>query len=324
MIGAGESLPVVTDSSTEAEAVAEPVDDRALAAALGRAGVTPGRGTGIYAARLVEGSGALGFREFEAGAGAGWPDFWPASSIKVLAALGALRFIGRLGFTGAATVKFADGFEDQVRHVYDLALRESDNEAYDRLLQIAGIDWLNTQFLTPANGFPTAVIQRAYSRLDVRTSPAMTLIEGDVTTTVAPRRARAFYKCRGSNNGNCSTLQELSASVRRVVLDVELPEDERLALDPSDRSALTRALLRADGFFEEGVARTLGPVSQVFGKYGWVKGRNCVDVALIEDAAHGQRYLLAVAAPDDGGECALLATVAEKATAFLRTVGPTD
>ena len=321
LLGPGLDPPAVVDPA-EAVPGERRMDDNALRVALARSGIVLGRGSGVYAARLVETDGALAYREFQAGAGAAWPDFWPASSIKIFAALGALRYVGRMGFTGAATVKFADGFEDQVRHVYDRALRESDNEAYDRLLQIAGVDWLNTQFLTAANGFPTTVVQRPYSGVNVRVSPAMTFTEGATTVRVAARRARASYKCRGTNHGNCSTLRELSASVRRVVLDVELPEDERLGLDASDRAALSRALLRADGFFEEGVARSLGPVAQVFGKYGWVKGRSCVDVAMIEDGLQGQRYVLAVVTPDDGGDCTLLTRVAEKTAAFLRTVDP--
>lgn len=314
----GPAVPAT--AAVQPPAVARgPIDGATLTEALGRAGVRLGPGTGVYAAKVVESGGGVGYREYEAGVGATWTGFWPASSIKLLTAAGALQFIGRMGFTGAATVRFADGFEDQVRHIYDLAIRESDNEAHDRLLQIVGVDWLNNEFLTAANGFPDTVVQRPYSKVDARSSPAMTLTEGSSTTGVPARRTTTNHSCKGRGSGNCSTLLELSESVRRVVLDVELPPADRVELDPSDRSALTRALLRSDGFFEPGVTRALGPAAQVFSKFGWVKGLSCVDAALVEDGAAGERYLLAVVAPDDGGECAMVEILAEKVTAFLRS-----
>lgn len=102
----------------------QPIDGETLVDALAGSGMTLGLGPSVYAARVVPNGGSLGYREFEAGAGARWTGFWPASSIKLLVAVGALRYLDRLGFTGAATVRFADGFEGQVRRVYDLAIRE--------------------------------------------------------------------------------------------------------------------------------------------------------------------------------------------------------
>lgn len=300
----------------------QPIDGKTLVDALAGSGLTLGPGTSVYAARVVPNGGSLGYREFEAGAGARWTGFWPASSIKLVVAVGALRYLDRLGFTGAATVRFADGFEDQVRHVYDLAIRQSDNQAYDRLLQIAGIDWLNDEFLTPANGFPDTVVQRPYSGIDVRSSPAMTVTEGSSSTRVSARRTTRTLTCRDGSTGNCSTPFELSEAMRRVVLDVELPRDERIDIDPTDRAALTSAMLRGRGFLEPGVTRALGPAAQVFSKFGWVPGHSCVDVGLVEDAVEGQRYFVAIVAPDDGGRCTSLEVLAEKVTTFLRALQP--
>ena len=78
----------------------------------------------VYAVRVVEGSGGRIYEQYQAGGGALATDFWPASSIKVLAALGALDFARSLGYTGAATVTFDDGGPSRtLRSIYEPAIR---------------------------------------------------------------------------------------------------------------------------------------------------------------------------------------------------------
>ena len=91
----------------------------------------------VYAVRVLEGPEGRVYEQFEAGGGALAGDFWPASSIKVLAALGALDFARSLGFTGAATVAFDDGLASQtLRSIYEPAIRDSSNYDYDLLVRI--------------------------------------------------------------------------------------------------------------------------------------------------------------------------------------------
>ena len=134
-----------------------------LDAALAAAGYKIPPGAAVYAAKVTKEGGALAYDDFEAGAGALGTNFWPASSIKVLAAIGALEFVGQQGFTGAATVAFGNGAPRTIRSIYDAAVRISDNGAYDLLVEIAGVDYLNKEFLSPARGFPKTVIQRSYT-----------------------------------------------------------------------------------------------------------------------------------------------------------------
>ena len=132
-------------------------------AALAATGYRFPPGASVYAAKVTREAGGLAYEDFEGGGGALERDFWPASSIKVLAALGALEFVGQQGFTGAATVSFGNGAPRTIRSIYDDALRLSSNSDYDLLVEIAGVDWLNEQFLIPARGFPVTVIQRSYT-----------------------------------------------------------------------------------------------------------------------------------------------------------------
>jgi hypothetical protein len=272
-------------------------------------------GASVYAVKVLGPPGEVtGFASYEAGEGAHATDFWPASSIKVLVAVGALEFLHTMGFTGAATVSTDDGWSDTVDDLYVAAIRDSSNDAYDRLVQIAGYDWLNTVFLTPANGFPATVVQRSYSGLDVTSSPEMTVTEGSNQTVIPARTSTADYGCPDS--GNCSDLFEMVDSIRRVVLDAELPAAERFPIDPADIAGLTGALAGADGFLGPGVAAALGDGSVVYDKPGWVAGLECVDVALVVSPT-GERFLLGEAAPDDGSGCDVLAGIAQEVLQLL-------
>lgn len=262
-------------------------------------------GADVYAARVTKTAAGLSYDGYQAGGGALDTAFWPASSIKVLAAVGALEFVGKMGFTGAATVTFAGWSTGwTIQSIYDSAIRESSNEDYDTLVQIAGVEWLNHEFLTPARGFPVTVIQRSYAGGDASVSPAMTLVEGSRRATIPARTGADDPDCP---QANCSDLFEMSESIRRVVLNDEIPEAERFHIARSDVSGITGSLMAAEGWIGPSAARVFGPGVVVYSKPGYVAGRDCLDVTLI--AAKGQRYLLAATVPDSQGGCDALQTL---------------
>jgi hypothetical protein len=259
-------------------------------------------GARVLAARIFPGGDVPAYAWFEAGGGGFDNNFFPASAVKLLAALGALDFARSLGFTGAAVV---DGGYS-LREYYDAALRWSSNEDYSALVRIAGVDRLNRQFL-PEHGFGATAIQEPYGPGEqVTWSPEMTLTEGDREVVVPERQGDADYGCDG---GNCATLFDLVDAVRRVVLDGEIDGRERFDLDPADIAGLQDALAGAEGFIAPGVVDALGPDVRIFTKPGWVPELDCVETALVVDDATGHRFLVAVAAPDDG-TCEELATMA--------------
>jgi len=257
-------------------------------------------GASVYAARIVDGGDRPRYVDYVAGGGALADDFWPASSVKVLAALGALDFVASFGFTGAATVSFDTGYRATLRQIYRSAVLDSDNLDYDVLIRIAGFDRLNAEFLSPANGFPATVIQRSYAGIDVRTSPRMTLSERGRTVVVPARVGNGEYDC--PDDGNCANLFELSEAVRRLVLDASIPAEERFAISPGDVRGLADALAGSGSFFGRGVERALGPGATVQSKPGVADGLACVDTAVVTTAG-GDRYLLSAAIPADGYEC---------------------
>jgi len=257
-------------------------------------------GSSVYAARVVDGGDRPLYVDFVAGGGALADDFWPASSVKVLAALGALDFAASLGFTGAATVSFEasyPGADDPltIRELYRSAVLDSDNLDYDILIRIAGFDRLNTVFLSPGHGFPATVIQRSYAGIDVRWSPEMTLEEDGRSVVVPARQGAGEYEC--PDEGNCSNLFELSEAMRRLVLDGSVPADERLAISPADVQSLMDALAGTGSFFAPGIAQAVGPGATVQSKPGVAAGLACVDTAVVT-VPTGDRYLLSATIPD--------------------------
>jgi hypothetical protein len=257
----------------------------------------------VYAIRVLEGPEGRVYEQFEAGGGAMAVDFWPASSIKVLAALGALDFVRSLGFTGAATIAFDDGLPSQtLRSIYEPAIRDSSNYDYDLLVRIAGLDRLNSEFLTARNGFPVTSISRSYGGLDFDESPAMILEEGGKRTYVPVRKAELAPEC---GTGNCSNLFEMAESVRRIVLHDQIPMEQRFDLDPVDVKALAGALQKAEGFFPASVTRVLGSGAKIWSKPGDAAELDCLDVALIESRT-GRRFLVAASVPHAAGGCEAL------------------
>ena len=260
-----------------------------------------------YAVRVVEGPESRIYEQYQAGGGALAGDFWPASSIKVLAALGALDFAGSLGYSGGAMVTFDGGGPSRtLRSIYEPAIRDSSNYDYDLLVQIAGLDRLNGEFLTARNGFAVTSISRSYSGLEFQESPAMIIEEGDRRTYVPVRSARRDPECKA---GNCSNLFEMTESVRRIVLSDQLPAEQRFDVHPDDLEALTGALLEAEGFFADAVSRALGAGARIYSKPGDADGLDCLDVAFVESKG-GKRFLVAATVPHSSGGCEALGRLA--------------
>jgi hypothetical protein len=281
-----------------ADVASVPIDRATLATH----GVSVPEGANVFAARIVDAGPSPAYVPYEAGGGAFSTAFYPASSVKVLAALGVLELAYSSGFTGQAIVD--GGFT--LAEYYDGAIRYSSNADYDTLVRIAGVDWLNEEFL-PSRGYRATRIQEAYAGGDgVTESPAVQLTEAERELVIPERLGRDDYGCEAAN---CSTLFELVDSVRRVVLHDELAPEDRFAIAPPDVAGLQDALAGAESWIGPGVTAALGSDATVYSKPGWTSGYDCVDVGVVVDEDASRRYLIGVSAPDDG-ECAMLATMA--------------
>lgn len=294
------------------EKVQRVIDGTSLSAAFAAEGWTPAAGSEIYAARILEGVGSPSYAFYQVGDGAYSGDYWPASTVKLLAAIAAAELVQTYGFTGAATVTWDSGFGDVLRAIYDRAIRVSSNIDYDRTIRVAGFDWLNATFLAPERGFPHAVIQRSYARVPLRDIPGLTIEEDGRSEYIAARSSTADYGC--PPDGNCISLFELGEGARRILLHDEIPEHERFLVDPSDVAGITDALCGATpSFFAAGAQRAFGAPATICHKPGWVPDLDCLDHGVITDPTTGARYLLAASTPETTGTstCTPLSAIAE-------------
>jgi len=229
--------------------------------------------------------------------------FWPASTVKLAAAVAALMALAEHGLDGDAQVSMEDEnglWQGSVRDIYTAAIVPSSNPAYNRLMMIAGFDAINAHYLPMAMQLPHMVLQRRYARkapdANMRTSVPITYVQGEHQGTL-PERIGTSQHPRCPNEGNCTTLLELLDVIRRVALDAELHPAERYPLlSEADRQALRQALGRAPSCIGDGAAEVLGPV-EVFNKGGKYVDDDRLEVALISQSNGSQRFLVAISLP---------------------------
>ena len=291
------------------------VDTTSMAEYFANVGYTLPAGSAAYAVRIGEGAGYPGYQFFDVGGGAFDMSFWPASTIKLLAALAALEWVYGQGFTGGAQVEWDSGFGDQLRAIYERSIGVSSNIDYDRTLRAAGWDFTNADFLSEERGFPRTVITSSYASVEVRDPGGYTLSEDGQSKYVAGRPGVGDY---GRND---TDLYELTEGVRRIMLDGELPEDERFRIDPADVAGVQAALCGATpSFFAAGATEAFGGAPTICHKPGWVPDNECLDHGLVI-APDGSRYLIAASVPY-ATNCPTLSPLARTMLEFLRQAPP--
>ena len=231
-----------------------PLDSKTLPRLLGKRGLVGGKHLKILVIEIVpNGDGGFVFHPYDNGGTAFDRDnWWPASSIKIFAAVAALQVVRAKGFSPRATATFQ--YEERPRtlpvsKIVELALTPSNNRAFDRLVEIAGFDRINGRFFTPRNGFRGTVFLRSYARRVLnpetklgtpRHSPAIELKEKKKTATLPERNGKGQFKC--PYQGNCTTPWELAETMRRVMMHEHLPRAEQFALGEPELKVLRGAL----------------------------------------------------------------------------------
>jgi hypothetical protein len=90
-------------------------------------------------------------------------DFWPASTIKLPAAIAAIELLNKQRIDLDAELTFQHQDKDgrwitdvgrTPREMISEVFRRSSNEDYTLLLRLTGIDWLHEHFFTAERGFP--------------------------------------------------------------------------------------------------------------------------------------------------------------------------
>jgi beta-lactamase class A len=237
--------------------------------------------------------------------------WWPASTVKLLAAVAALERLHQWEFTPAASVTFhyaeAEGGEvtQTVSDIVRAAISPSDNTAFDRLVELAGYEWLNDVFLSDANGLGASVLQRGYGgrhryadsgRGSLRNAPRITLSEGQKHRVLPATQSRKSYPC--PDQGNCVPLRDLSDCLKRVMLHEQLPTAERFNLSREQlvllRLALSAKRDRGLGVVN-GLTEAFGPDRLVVHHKAGFALQWFSDNVFALDRKTGRRWLVALA-----------------------------
>lgn len=266
-------------------------------------------GTYLMATKVVRGLGQPGYYYFglrDTPFMYSWNRYWPASCVKLMAAVGALVTLRKHGLGARAHLRFEDDdgrYDGPVWRMQRRALRLSTNVDYNRLIEIAGFDALNERYLTARWGLPRMVLQRRYTRprptSNLRSSPRIEYREGRRQGVIAARHSdRTYARC--PHEANCTTLFELHEVLRRVMLHFELPKSQRFPLRRKDVKRLHEDLLASPHKLGRGVEEALGHTAEVYNKAGMVPGDDHLDNLFIDDTTAKRRYFLALSVPFSG------------------------
>lgn len=251
-------------------------------------------------------------------------DFWPASTIKIYAAVAAFEYLNELQMPTKSALVFESRRGDEwhfdaartVPEMISEVFRRSSNEDYTLLFRFTGVDWINTRFLIPEKGFPHSALMRDYithrPQLYENLEPQRITIHGaDGRKRVVGHvwSGQSYSKPRGASvlsatTGNCTSTRELAECLRRVMFHESIPPEERYRLT-ADQLRLLReggdGLVglenrNAGAYAWNDAAETRFPKARFYHKGGWISSY-CADVAFIDDSAHsGVRYIVAAAA----------------------------
>ena len=194
---------------------------------------------------VVYGPGDVDGRRHELRRTASDASWWPASTIKIFAAAAALESAHADGIGLRAQVSFArEGRKPYTRRLDWLvqqAITHSSNLAYDRLVQFTGSAALHAGLLGPDRGMRDTALQVPYSSNvpDLLKSPEITILDGARRLTRPARADDGVTRCA---MGTCTTLNDLSEIMRRVLLHSRLPAASRLRIGDKALAAFKRAL----------------------------------------------------------------------------------
>lgn len=234
----------------------------------------------------------------------GEENYWPASTVKLTAAVMALLKLSEFGANSQAIVSYTNPegeYNDTVEKLCQDAIIPSSNEAYNRLMEIAGFDEINDNYLPKVFHFPKMVLQRRYVRKNpddsLRHSPEIHFIQGETEGTIPERSSSGKIRESCPREANCTTLAELAEVMLRVVKHEELSEKRRFALELSEIDMLRDALKKAPSCIGDGVSIAMGRNAVVYNKGGKVIGDDRLEIAVVSSANKREQYLIALSMP---------------------------
>lgn len=244
--------------------------------------VIPGVGQPAYQHYSLENTGFMYSRR----------KYWPASTVKVWAAVGALLTLREFGLTGQDKLVFSDRlgkFKGTAADLYGKIV----NEKYDRLMRIAGLKRFHSAERRQKYGFPKMVISRAYSPLrTLRYSPRIVYYKKGKRGVIPRRRFRKrFPRCRS----NCITFLELQEVLRRLVLHDDLPESEQFPITDEDVEGIKKMLLKTPNKIGRAARKMWGRGVKSYNKSGSARGLDQLENVFLVKGKH--KYIVTASVP---------------------------
>lgn len=254
-------------------------------------------------------------------------DFWPASCVKIYTVVAALEYINELKIPTDCVLSFEHKQGDRwvldsartMREMISEVFRRSSNEDYTLLLRFVGIDRINTKFLIPEKGFPHSALMRDY----ITHRPPLYVNEEPQRITIYSANAKpvqiehhwsgtSYAQQRGATifsatTGNCTSTRELAECLRRILFHRVLPASERFKLtDEQVRfvihggEGLTGLENKSGALAWTDAVERVFPKARYFYKAGQISSYS-LDVAYVDDAESGCRFILSLAAASGDG-----------------------
>jgi len=283
------------------------------------------------------------------GASSDAQDFWPASTIKMFAATAALEILSRDGFSIDATATFAretggEWVEDvtmSFREIVHQTFNCSSNETYTLLLRFVGLDALNEDFFTVANGFGMTALMRGYVAADARPwafvqSEAQRIMIEEAGRSVLREHqwsGRSYADAVGctvyneSGTANCTTPREMAEHLRRLIMHDDLDDDTRFSLSPEllswyrgdqEEQVLNNANNTGCGGPAFAGVLSVFPDADYYHKTGFVRQYRS-SIHHVHDPQSGVQYTAALVL--DNTEARWMRALAEEMARMVRTPG---
>jgi len=220
----------------------EHIDSRKLRAAMKAQGFRPPekfRALVVKTTVSKDGDRIIGHELWDyRGLGAKASGWNPASTVKLYSGVAALQRIRAEGFSPTARVTFHDAGGDRsfaLDALYEDAVHWSKNLPHNRLVQLAGFDYLNgPDGPLRRAGLDHSYLMRAYAKSkwladgqvsSLRPSPAITLREGARSVRLSAQSGSGKYPCYGAA---CTSLSDLARMMCTLMLHEQLPAGRRL------------------------------------------------------------------------------------------------
>jgi len=174
-----------------------------------------------------------------------------ASSIKFMAAIGALQRTRSLGFAPSAEVTFRGKKKvvTTVRKLVEDAIIDSNNIAYNRLVQLAGFDRLHSKVLVSRYGIADTSLMKAYQQGDwtaagesiqLREAPEIQLRQGKKKRTIPASIGKLKRNCHSSV---CTDLRDIAEAVMTLMIQEQVPAGRSFGLHRTDLDLIRKAMM---------------------------------------------------------------------------------